>query len=100
MSDLCLTLLCPRGTEEKVMDVLLASPGTTLFTSATCSIHGLPSHDLDATEQVLGGARSIRVQALLTQTERPAVLELLRGHFRGAGLRYWVTPVLESGEIA
>ncbi|PIX96945.1 MAG: hypothetical protein CO126_06950 [Hydrogenophilales bacterium CG_4_9_14_3_um_filter_63_34] len=32
--------------------------------------------------------------------DKTALLEVLRRQFAGAGLRYWVTPVIEAGEIA
>ena len=100
MSELCLTLLCPPAVEEKLLDLLLLSPNATVFTSAATAAHGLVHENLDQTEQVLGRARATEVQVLLAAADKAALLEAIRQQFAGAGLRYWVTTVVEAGEIA
>lgn len=99
MAEICLTLLCPRGTEEKVLDVILSLPETTLLTSAPRMVHGLSSSELDAAEQVLGGARATEIQVLLMESARTGVLEELRQSFRGSGIRYWLTRVTDFGAL-
>ncbi len=100
MSELCLTLLCPPAIEERMLDLLLMLPGRTVFTSTATAAHGLANDNLDQTEQVLGRARATQVQMILAATDKAALLEALRREFAGAGLRYWVTTVVETGEIA
>ena len=101
MSELCLTLLCPPAIEEKLLDLLLMSPNiATVFTSTPTAAHGLANENLDQTEQVLGRARATAVQVILAASAKATLLEAIRRQFAGAGLRYWVTPVVEAGEIA
>lgn len=100
MSELCLTLLCPPAMEERVLDLLLMTPEITVFTSSPSAAHGLHPSRLSAGEQVLGLAVMTQVQALLGGPERDAVLAELKRKLAGSGLRYWLTPVLESGELA
>lgn len=100
MSERCLTLLCPPELEEKLLDLLLMSPNVKLFTSTVAFAHGLAHEHLDQTEQVLGRARATEIKVLLAATEQTALLTSLRTQFAGAGLRYWMTTVLEAGEIA
>ncbi|WP_310451465.1 DUF3240 family protein [Sulfuritalea sp.] len=100
MSELCLTLLCPPAVEEKLLDLLLMLPNTTVFTSTATAAHGLAHENLDQMEQVLGRARATEVQVILAAADKAALLEAMRQQFAGAGLRYWVTPVVEAGEIA
>lgn len=100
MSELCLTLLCPPAMEERVLDMLLMTPQISVFTSAPAAAHGLHPSRLDAGEQVLGLAVMTQVQALLGGPERDAVLAELKRKLAGSGLRYWLTPVIESGELA
>lgn len=100
MSDLCLTLLCPPAVEEKLLDLLLMSPNVTVFTSASTAAHGLPLGGFNQTEQVLGRAFATQVQVIFADADKAALLGQIQQHFAGAGLRYWVTPVLEAGEIA
>jgi hypothetical protein len=100
MSELCITLLCPRAVEEKLLDLLLMSPNLTVFTSSATSAHGMNHAALGQTEQVLGRAHALQVQAIFSTTDKTLLLEALRQQFAGVGLRYWVTPVIEAGEIA
>ena len=100
MSELCLTLLCPPALEEKLLDLLLTAPETAVFTSTPTAEHGLSFGRLSPIEQVLGRSLAIQVQVLLTATDKQVVLEAIRQQFAGAGLRFWVTPVIEAGEIA
>lgn len=99
MSELCLTLLCPPELEEKLLDLLLMSPNVKLFTSTATFAHGLAPERLNQTEQVLGRARATEVKVLFAAAEQTALLAALRQQFTGAGLRYWVTTLLETGEI-
>lgn len=100
MSELCLTLLCPTTLEEKLLDALLMTPEIAVFTSTPTAAHGLATGRLSAAEQVLGRALVTQVQALLMLKDREAVLTFIREQFAGTGLRYWITPVIEAGEIA
>ena len=100
MSECCLTLLCPPGLEEKLLDLLLMSPDAAVFTSAPTAAHGLAFGRLSATEQVLGRALTTQVQVLLAEEDKESVLSAIRREFAGVGLRYWVSPILEKGELA
>lgn len=99
LSELCLTLLCPPEVEEKLLDLLLMSPNVMVFTSTATAAHGLAHEKLDQTEQVLGRALAIEIQVIFAATDKAALLEVMRQQFAGAGLRYWVTTVIEAGEI-
>lgn len=100
MSELCLTLLCPPAVEEKLLDLLLMSPNATVFTSAPTAAHGLVFGTLNQTEQVLGRALATQVQVIFSDTDKASLLGNIQQQFAGAGLRYWVTTVVEAGEIA
>lgn len=100
MSELCLTLLCPPAVEEKMLDLLLLSPNVTFFTSTATAAHGMDHDNLDQTEQVLGRARATRIQVIVAAAGKAALLDAIRQQFSGAGLRYWLTTLAETGEIA
>ncbi|MDP2031279.1 MAG: DUF3240 family protein [Thiobacillus sp.] len=100
MTELCLTLICPPAVEEKMLDLLLLSPNVTFFTSTPTAAHGMAHEDLDQTEQVLGRARATKIQVIFAAADKAALLDAIRQQFSGAGLRYWVTTVAETGEIA
>ena len=98
MSELCLTLLCPPAVEEKLLDLLLLN--ATVFTSAPTAAHGLAFGSFNQVEQVLGRAFATQVQVIIADTDKAALLGHIQRQFAGAGLRYWVTTVVEAGEIA
>lgn len=100
MPELCLYLLCPANLEEKLLDVLLMHPDLAVFTSTRTAAHGLAFGALSANEQVLGRALATEVQVLMRESDRDALLDAVRREFSGAGLRYWVSPVMDAGEIA
>lgn len=99
MPELCLTLLCPPAVEEKLLDLILLSPDAVVFTSAPTAAHGLALGQLNQTEQVLGRAFATQVQVILPDAEKDALLGSIKAQLGSAGLRYWVTPVVEAGEI-
>ena len=99
MSDLCLTLLCPPAIEEKLLDLLLMSPHVSVFTSAPTAAHGLSFNNLNQTEQVLGRGFATQVQVIIANADKTALLDAIKSQLSGAGLRYWITPVLDAGEI-
>ena len=103
MSELCLTILCPPAVEEKLLDLLLLSPNAAnagIFTSSPTAAHGLAFGSLNQTEQVLGRAFATQVQVVILETDRQALLGDIQAQFAGAGLRYWITPVIQAGVIA
>jgi len=99
MSELCLTLICPPTLEEKLLDMLLVDPCVQIFTSTATAAHGASAEQLSAAEQVLGRALASQIQVLITIADKDALLARLHHEFAGAGLRYWLSPILEHGEF-
>jgi hypothetical protein len=69
-----------------------------MFTTSPISSHGQPQERLSSAEQVLGRSAAVQVQVVLAEEEMAGLLEVVRGEFRGTGLRYWATPVALEGE--
>jgi len=99
MPELCLSLLCPASLEEKLLDLLLLHADLDVFTSTRTAAHGLAFGALSANEQVIGRALATHVQVLMRESQRDAVLETVRREFAGAGLRYWISPITDAGDI-
>lgn len=97
--NICLTLLCSPEIEENVLDTLLMSPYASIFTSAPTAAHGLAFAKLNATEHVLGRASAVQIQLIFPDSHQTQLLAQLKQQFAGAGLRYWLYPVAEAGEI-
>ena len=100
MADYCLTLICPPPVEEKLLDLLLASVGSEVFTSTHTHSHGIAQRRLTATEQVIGRSRAMQINVLLSTDELGRLRELLQQEFAGTGVRYWATPLAFDGEFA
>lgn len=100
MSEFCLTLICAREVEEKLLDVLLTHVDDTVFTSTPTFSHGLASARLSNAEKVMGRSRSVQVQIITTADELARLVETLKEKFQGTGLRYWAFALTTEGEVA
>jgi len=100
MNAFCLTLLCPPAIEEKLLDLLLLASSELVFTSTATAAHGVAAEQLSAAEQVRGRADATAIQVIVAGEQRAALLGSIREQFSGTGIRYWLTPIVEAGEIA
>lgn len=99
MSDILLTLLSFHALQESILDALLQTEGLAILCSTPAALHGLPADTLTQSEQVLGHAKGTEIRLLMNHSHLPALLDKLQKEFAGAGLRYWTTAVLDSGEL-
>lgn len=99
MAEYCLSLICPPMVEEKLLDVLLASAASEVFTSTHTHSHGTAQGRLTATEQVMGRSRAMQVNVLLTTEEWDRLRAQLQREFAGTGVRYWALPLAFEGEF-
>ncbi len=99
MSEQCLlVLIAPPGVEEALVDFLLAQEHFSGFSAQ--KVDGSPAHGrLTLAEQVTGRKRQVMFQVHAPGDEVRELVERLREDFRGAGLHYWITPVIEAGPI-
>ena len=100
MTKFCLTLICPREIEEKLLDTLLTEIDDEVFTSTPTFSHGTAQGRLSSVEKVMGRSRSVQVQIITTDEELASLTELLKQHFKGTGLRYWAAALSTEGEVA
>lgn len=100
MNECVLTLIVLREIEDTLVDWLLDYHAELVFTSQPVDCHGLPHTQLDTAEQVTGRQQRWSVQIQLPVEAARDVCERLRTEFPRAQIRYWMTPVLESGHIA
>lgn len=93
------TINVPPLLEEAMVDCLLAIEAAEGFSSLPVSAHGSEHDTLSLAEQVAGRQRQIRFQMYVPGQQLDVLIEKLKLNFSGAGIRYWVMPVLESGYI-
>lgn len=98
MNQCLLTLIATPELEERLIDWLLQANHQG-FTTARCHGHGVHPDRLSTAEQVAGRQRRITFWLQLDQVEAEAVVAGLAENFGGAGLHFWITPVLAAGPI-
>lgn len=99
MSKFCLTLICSREVEEKLLDTLLTAVEDEVFTSTPTFSHGTAQGRLSSVEKVMGRSRSVQAQIITTEDELSGLTSLLKQRFKGTGLRYWATALSTEGEV-
>jgi hypothetical protein len=99
MSEVCLTLLCPASLKEGLFDLLLMSSDVLVFTSTATAVHGLTAVSMSTNEKVLGHTIATSIQFTLPEERCAEILKQVWQRFAGSGIRYWISPVLASGEL-
>ncbi len=93
------TINVPPLLEEAMVDCLLTVESSNGFSSLAVSAHGSEHETLSLAEQVAGRKKQIRFQMYVPEEQLEVLIGVLKKDFLGAGLHYWVMPVLESGII-
>lgn len=90
-------LTAPPSLEEPLVDWLLDFKSEYGFSSFPVNGHSSRQAGLTLAEQVSGRKRQVRFEMHLPETEWRPLVERLSRDFAGAGIHYWVSPVIEQG---
>lgn len=93
------TLNVPPTLEEAMVDCLLTFESEHGFSSLEVNAHDHRNEGLSLAEQVTGRQKRIRFQMYIGQQDLQALLDRLKSEFSGAGIHYWVLPVIDRGHI-
>ena len=99
MNDRLLILHVPAALEEAVVDCLLTLESEHGFNSFPVSVHHHENKGLSLTEQVSGRQQQICFQIHIDEAGAGILLKRLQAEFAGAGIQYWVVPMLDNKEI-
>lgn len=94
-----ITLNAPPSLEEAIVDCLLTFESEHGFSSFPVYAHDHRNEGLSLAEQVSGRQKKLRFQMYVGETVLADLLARLRQEFSGAGIRYWVMPVVDNGTI-
>lgn len=94
-----ITLSVPPSIEESVVDWLLQFNENSGFTSHRANGHSSRVEGLSLAEQVAGRREQARFQMHMPSEDLPRFMDTLQKDFGGAGLHYWVTPLIEVGHV-
>ena len=93
------TLNVPPSLEEAMEDSLLMLEAEHGFSSLPVNAHHHQNEGLSLAEQVRGCQKRIRFQLYVDAKGLTALITQLQQEFNGAGIHYWVLPVIEKGVI-
>lgn len=99
MNECLLVIVATPAVEETLVDWLLERSVVSGFSSVRIDGHGSRHAELSLAEQVLGRQRKVMFHVHLARESISGLLDELRTEFAGAGLHYWVMPLLEAGRI-
>jgi hypothetical protein len=94
-----ITLNAPPSLEEAIVDCLLTFESEHGFSSFPVYAHDHRNEGLSLAEQVSGRQKKLRFQMYVGEAVLADLLARLRQEFSGAGIRYWVMPVVDNGTI-
>lgn len=93
------TLNVPPSLEEVMEDCLLMLEAEHGFSSLPVNAHHHVNEGLSLAEQVRGCQKRIRFQLYVDAQGLTTLLAQLQQQFSGAGIHYWVLPVIAQGVI-
>lgn len=85
--------------EDNIADCLLALESAHGFNCFPLNLYHHENKALSLTEQVTGRQKQICFQIHTDGQGLDFLLSRLRDEFKGAGIRYWVVPLTQSGII-
>ncbi len=91
------TLNVPPALEEIMVDCLLMFESEKGFSSLPVFAHHHENKGLSLAEQVTGRQKRLQFQLHVNTLDLEKLLAQLREEFSGAGIQYWVTPILNQG---
>lgn len=94
-----LMVVASPSVEETLVDWLLENTDISGFSTHRIDGHGSRQAELSLAEQVVGRQRKVMFHVHGDLPVIEALTGELKDRFRGAGLHYWLTPVLDAGRI-
>ena len=99
--DCCLTLVCHKSLEERLVDHLLEHPQwVSGFSVSQIEGHSLKQHLPSMLEQVRGRSQRIEIRSVMNLDDARALVAHLKGQETNSEVAYWITPVIEYGRLA
>lgn len=99
MTDVLLTLIARPDVEELVVDWLLVRDELSGFTGEVAWGHSREHGRFNLVEQVTGRQRRAVFHLEIESDQAQSLIQAMRDELAGLGLRYWLVPVHDSGEI-
>ena len=99
--DCCLSLVCHKSLEERLVDHFLQHPEWVGgFSVSQLDGHSLKEHLPSMLEQVRGRSQRIEIRCVMNLQDAHALLVHLKSAEANSEIAYWITPVIEYGRLA
>ncbi len=97
----CLSLVCHKALEDRLVDHLLEHPQwVDGFSVVQIEGHSLQQHLPSMLEQVRGRSQRIEIRCVMNLDDAQALLAYLKAEEANSEIAYWITPVIEYGRLA
>lgn len=97
----CLTLVCHRSLEERLVDHLLEHPDWVRGFSLTRIEGGSQKEKLPSMlEQVRGRSQRVQIISIMNLEDARALITHLKREEANPEIAYWMTPIIEFGRLA
>jgi hypothetical protein len=97
----CLTLVCHRSLEERLVDHLLEHPDSVRGFSLTRIEGGSQKEKLPSMlEQVRGRSQRVQIVTVMNLDDARELIAHLKHEEANPEIAYWITPVIEFGRLA
>lgn len=96
----CLTLVCHRSLEERLVDHLLEHPEWVIGFSLTRIEGGSQKEKLPSMlEQVRGRSQRVQIVTVMNIEDAQQLISHLKHEETNPEIAYWITPVVEFGRL-
>jgi len=96
----CLTLVCHKTLEERLVDHLLEHPEWVRGFTMTRNEGGSQKEKLPSMlEQVRGRSQRVQIVTVLNNEDAQALIAYLKHEEPNPEIAYWITPVIEFGRL-
>lgn len=97
----CLTLVCHKAIEERLIDHLLEHPEWVEgFSVNQIQGHSIKEHLPSMLEQVRGRSQRIEIRCVMNQEDAQELIAHLKREEANSEVSYWIMPVIEYGRLA
>ena len=99
--DCCLTLICHKSLEERLIDQMLNHPEwVSGFMVGKVQGHSLKESLPSMMEQVRGRSQRIKIRCVMNLEDAHALVAHLKAQEANDEIAYWISPVIEYGRLA
>lgn len=97
----CLTLVCHRSLEERLVDHLLEHPDW-VHGFSIARIEGGSQKEIlpSMLEQVRGRSQRVQISTVMNLDDATALIAHLKSGEANPEVAYWITPVIDFGRLA